>query len=309
MKRLKVVLSTVSVVLLLATGQATAHTVQGHIVISEIAMEQLTTEEQNYFNSISKQLLVQLDETHQKPTLEKYKSASDTALISRFPDDIKKWNLNSLFKKYGSNPPSIYKKYLNNNTANWHYIATPLTGECVIDQPVNIVKMLKVSLKAFTQSRDLKDKALALSFISHLVGDIHQPLHTFNNYSATCESDLGGNKYCIKMNKKGKCTKNLHSLWDDAGGALKESKNIEQVSANFRSTTIMSDNLRAPIKDWVEENRDLAMQAYKTGPLKTPSKKYYQRTQKLLKQRIRTSGDRLAIILKALYKMEHRNNA
>jgi hypothetical protein len=309
MKFLNIVLSTVSVLLLLTTSQSAAHTVQGHIVISEIAMEQLTTQEKEYFNAISKQLLVQLDEKHQNPTLKKYKSASDTALISRFPDDIKKWNLNTLYKKYGSNSPSIYKQYLNNNTANWHYIATPLTGECVIEQPVNILRMFKVSLKAFTQSRDLKDKALALSFITHLVGDIHQPLHTFNNYSATCESDLGGNKYCIKKNKKGKCTKNLHSLWDDAGGALKESKNIKQVSANFRSTTSKSENLRAPIKDWVAENRELAKQAYKTGPLKTPSKKYYQKTQKILKQRIRTSGDRLAIILKALYKMEHRNNA
>lgn len=47
-------------------------------------------------------------------------------------------------------------------------------------------------------------KLTALKFISHWVGDVHQPLHV------SFEDDLGGNKVPIA----GECRRNLHSAWD-----------------------------------------------------------------------------------------------
>ena len=51
----------------------------------------------------------------------------------------------------------------------------------------------------------LADKQLALRFVVHLVGDLHQPLHV----GKCC--DKGGND--VKVNWFGKPT-NLHAVWD-----------------------------------------------------------------------------------------------
>jgi hypothetical protein len=48
------------------------------------------------------------------------------------------------------------------------------------------------------------DRAIALAFIGHWFGDIHQPLHI------SFEDDRGGNE----INSHGLCTSSLHSTWD-----------------------------------------------------------------------------------------------
>lgn len=279
-----------------------SHTVQGHIVITQMAMNQLTKSEQEYFEGVSSQLLMQLEEKYRKPTAKKYQQASKTALISRFPDDYKKWKLSTVFKKFGKSVPTSLKPYANKSTASWHYTNIPLYRQCGSENKTNVVSMLKKSIKGFTEAEFLKDKALMLSFITHLIGDSHQPLHSHNRFSATCESDLGGNKYCLKQNKKGKCTKSLHSLWDDAAGALKDSKTIAQTVRQFNSSTHPVKVKKAEISQWINENKPLSEYAYKTKPLSTPSKQYYQQSQKILRQRHRDAADRLAMILKLLYK-------
>ena len=54
-------------------------------------------------------------------------------------------------------------------------------------------------------SASREDKALALRFIVHIVGDVHQPLHAGNG------DDRGGND--VKVRWFGDST-NLHSVWD-----------------------------------------------------------------------------------------------
>jgi hypothetical protein len=52
------------------------------------------------------------------------------------------------------------------------------------------------------------EKILALKFVLHLVGDLHQPLHASDN------QDRGGN--CVRLALGGPRTSNLHSFWDTA---------------------------------------------------------------------------------------------
>ena len=47
---------------------------------------------------------------------------------------------------------------------------------------------------------------LALKYVLHFVGDIHQPLHASDN------QDRGGN--CVPVSLGGQRTSNLHSFWD-----------------------------------------------------------------------------------------------
>ena len=50
------------------------------------------------------------------------------------------------------------------------------------------------------------ERLLALKFVLHFVGDIHQPLHASDN------QDKGGN--CVLLSLGGSRTVNLHSYWD-----------------------------------------------------------------------------------------------
>jgi hypothetical protein len=105
-------------------------------------------------------------------------------------------------------------------TAPWHFIDIPLSvtqGQlqqyCGLDGCVThaIPKQLAI-LNDKTQSET--KRAMALRFIIHLVGDLHQPLHASTN------NDRGGNCVPVKYfrqnphNHSGSYTPNLHHVWD-----------------------------------------------------------------------------------------------
>jgi len=56
---------------------------------------------------------------------------------------------------------------------------------------------------------DAAERLLALKFVLHFVGDLHQPLHAADN------QDRGGN--CVPLALGGPRTVNLHSYWDTVG--------------------------------------------------------------------------------------------
>lgn len=96
---------------------------------------------------------------------------------------------------------------------NWHYqnvnICKDFTlkgncpdGNCVSAQIERDVKLLK------DKSVPLRERVMALAFLVHFVGDLHQPLH------AGDRADLGGNRarsgYGVFEGQK----LNLHTIWD-----------------------------------------------------------------------------------------------
>ncbi len=56
------------------------------------------------------------------------------------------------------------------------------------------------------QETEPLSRAMALSFLVHLMGDLHQPLHVGG-------TDLGGNR--VRVNWMSRWETNLHSTWDD----------------------------------------------------------------------------------------------
>ena len=112
--------------------------------------------------------------------------------------------------------------------ATWHYINFPINiGETTGPEP-------KTSWKAGTDPEnilqalakcdaDLKDdnateadKAKQLSWLEHLVGDLHQPLHAVSLFSPQFPAgDKGGTSFWVTRDGK---QANLHSLWDQALG-------------------------------------------------------------------------------------------
>jgi S1/P1 Nuclease len=110
-----------------------------------------------------------------------------------------------------------------------HYINVPFidpkdqdvfAGKTVVDPDLaNVVSALKERCTELrTKTADPADRAVAICWIFHLIGDIHQPLHNVAYFSDTKEynrGDQGGNLFGVRA--AGRKTK-LHAYWDDLLG-------------------------------------------------------------------------------------------
>jgi hypothetical protein len=82
--------------------------------------------------------------------------------------------------------------------------------------PQNLVVSYAEHVATIRTSSNDADRAVALCWLFHLTGDVHQPLHAvslFTEQYATSEGDRGGTRFYIRA-KPGSATLSLHSLWD-----------------------------------------------------------------------------------------------
>ena len=150
--------------------------------------------------------------------------------------------------------------------------------------------------------RGLADKAVALKFISHFIGDIHQPLHTGR------PEDKGG--VLIDVTWFG-TPMSLHSIWDSGmlftghSDILNPQQTPEQSSIAYaqylvhlyagRFIFVSSD-----IDTWTNESMVIRPEAY--NPLYTQDQKRYQSIHMVeIDQRILMAGLRLADTLNHIF--------
>ncbi|MGY8561794.1 S1/P1 nuclease [Paracidovorax citrulli] len=100
---------------------------------------------------------------------------------------------------------------LGKRSAGWHYVNIG-EDDCQYDVERNcrngncVVEALKAQTAILgDRSRSDAERAQALKFVVHFVGDIHQPMHAGYGH------DKGGNDFQVQFNGRGT---NLHSLWD-----------------------------------------------------------------------------------------------
>jgi hypothetical protein len=112
-------------------------------------------------------------------------------------------------------------------TASWHYINFPVgtcayrperdcpDGNCVVGQIERQRAILADRTLPLATRRD------ALKFLVHLVGDVHQPLHSGNRpdkggngFQISLRTDLKPEAYAQKDYVDGVMGTNLHSVWD-----------------------------------------------------------------------------------------------
>jgi hypothetical protein len=107
--------------------------------------------------------------------------------------------------------------------SRWHYINMPFKPEGQPDSvvapppdPDNIVRAFEQNLAIVSSPTASDDqKAIALCWIFHLVGDAHQPLHAVALYTTDYpRGDKGGNSIMIRA-KPDAAVINLHKFWDD----------------------------------------------------------------------------------------------
>jgi hypothetical protein len=184
----------------------------------------------------------------------------------------------------------------------------------------------ETQIRAFTQS--LADGGLGedarsfnLSWLLHLVGDVHQPLHASERFSAdTPRGDGGGNGVIICRPPPAYCETDpdkhpdsLHGLWDDAIGTgtspmsarTKADTMIAQLhlADSFRARRYQGWSVGADVAAWLLESSGLAQNQAYAGPIGPgkgpyfPTPAYRANAGSIAEQRIAIAGLRLADLL------------
>jgi hypothetical protein len=119
------------------------------------------------------------------------------------------------------------------NRGPWHYINWPFKPEGqpasvqIRDpEPVNILTAMAENERIVKNETDPERKAIALAWLFHLVGDIHQPLHVSQIFTLDYPNgDRGGNEICVRVTQFGQ-PMDLHRFWD---GVITSSQNLTRL--------------------------------------------------------------------------------
>jgi hypothetical protein len=203
-----------------------------------------------------------------------------------------------------SDPAQFWQK----TSTPWHYVTVngitydhaPSEGDAL--EALNHFKRVLQDPKA-----NLADKQLALRFVIHIVGDLHQPLHV----GKCC--DRGGND--VKVTWFGKPT-NLHAVWDSAlvdDEQLSFSELAAKLERHISDKQLIAWWDINP-RDWISESAEYRDSLYPTAADMPKPKKgekvkkgqpvlpdlsysYVYRFTPLMEQRLSQAGVRLAAYL------------
>jgi len=93
-------------------------------------------------------------------------------------------------------------------------------------EPVNILTAMAENQRIVADDNDAERKAIALAWLFHLVGDIHQPLHTAQIFTVDYpQGDRGGNEICVRVTQAGQ-PMDLHRFWD---GVITSNSNVTRL--------------------------------------------------------------------------------
>ena len=162
--------------------------------------------------------------------------------------------------------------------APWHYINFPFKPdgqpESVRTQPpaaVNILTALAENETTAKTDRNTEKRAVALTWLFHLVGDIHQPLHTVQIFTTDYPNgDRGGNEVCVRPSPNAK-PMDLHQFWDDVITASSNTTRLRNEATALRNRPEFSKNQLAELaltdfESWAKESAEIATKfAYENG--------------------------------------------
>ncbi len=219
----------------------------------------------------------------------------------------------------------------------WHYTNIPHNWQGVPlppKQEVDVLWAIGEARSVLRSSRSKEvDKARFLGFLVHFVSDIHQPLHSTSEHNDLHPSgNKGGNGFALSDSP----WRNLHMLWDAAGGYLDDYNDIRPYGKPQEPLTdeeikrvrqLAQDLMRAYPKTkfqsvdeldpdfWALESHKLAVRyGYRGVNAKdnrgrniylesggTPSELYLENVREIARQRLVLSGYRLGKILNDLF--------
>jgi hypothetical protein len=250
------------VLLLALSPSAPAWNEKGHMVTARLAWRQLTERQRSPVITVLKK----------HPHYEEY-------LAARRPEGFSEdeW----VFMR-ASTWADWVRRRSQFDHPTWHYINYPIVPPGSTFDPAkyepsanqeNIVNQLTVCLEKIGGGTD-EEKAIYMTWLFHLVGDIHQPLHCTAVFSERFpEGDRGGNLAIIRIQSS---PLNLHSFWDgllgrevSATAIGKDVREIEQVVQEKVTDLKKQIEAHPSFESWAREGLELSKTVvYLNGGLK-----------------------------------------
>ncbi|MCC5599737.1 S1/P1 nuclease [Nostoc favosum] len=283
----------------------------GHMVSGAIAYSELKQSNQQTIDRIVAIL-------REHPEFSKFEQQWNSLKKSSIPSQ----NENLYLFMWAARWPDDARDNQKFNHQTWHYInfpyepgsssnltATEKAGE------ENILYAFKKNISIVQSNASNSEKAVAICWLFHLVGDVHQPLHTTKLITSQYpEGDSGGNLFYIRVNQDSQ-TISLHKFWD---GLILGSENFQTV----RNTAIRLRNTyqrrkipklaETQFDNWAKvESFNLAkQQAYLNGRLSGSTDKndgkllpsnYAASNKPIAERQMSLAGYRLADLLNKLF--------
>lgn len=204
----------------------------------------------------------------------------------------------------------------------WHYIDKPYNPEQEVNPEVDgagnclwFLHEIMTTLKSPT--RDLADleTSLMMRWLVHIIGDMHQPLHTVSMFSSLFPNgDQGGNLFLIQYNPN---ITELHAFWDsgcgeyandlirplDTGSRSYLIDEAEELIKNYSREDLESDLSISDFKEWVNRNyqiaKDKVYKGIEYGQLVDEG--YVENGRYLVQRQIALAGYRLADLIEQIY--------
>jgi hypothetical protein len=178
----------------------------------------------------------------------------------------------------------------------WHYVTVPSGkryGDIGAPKQGDAASALAGFRETLLDQKARKvDKQLALRFIVHLVGDLHQPLHSGNG------TDRGGND--LKVTFMGKSS-NLHRVWDSDlvnHQKLSYSEWVLWLNGKITESDVDSWSVTNP-QVWIAESVEIRDTIYPAT--RSVSWDYIYNNMPIVRKRLRQAGIRLAAYLNEIF--------
>lgn len=181
-------------------------------------------------------------------------------------------------------------------TGPWHYVNLP-RGNCHYEaardcpQGQCVVEAIEQQSKVLASNAPDAERLLALKYLVHFMGDVHQPLH------AGHEDDRGGNRYQLQAFMAGT---NLHAIWDTTMIRQLEESNARMAQRLQSSITPPTGTLlQASAAEMAEASCHIvATPGFYPG--RALDMAYLEKFMPVLEQQLVFAGARLATLLNRL---------
>lgn len=299
-----------SIFLLLLLDAAAAWSGNAHLVIAQVARDELQRAGMQSVLDVVNELL--------NETSPFFPGSSSFVTTATWSDDLMWRDGNGMFASWHFINRDFVEPSANNGSVPPPPPSAPLVAQ---DNVWGTLKYCNASLAALDPdpSPAVRGKVFVASFclrwLIHVVGDVHQPLHCTQRVSAQFPGgDLGGNLCLINRSEH-----NLHAFWDQGAG-LYGISDFEHPPTRAQFATIhkQADQLRSTyprhlflnstvdiwnFREWIDESYNLGVHvAYQNGsfvcndslPL---SAAYAQAVQDTSQQRMALAAYRLVDLL------------
>jgi S1/P1 Nuclease len=167
----------------------------------------------------------------------------------------------------------------------WHYVDFPFNPEGepanihAIEPPQeNILTAIAENTQILRTGSDPVRRGVALSWLFHLIGDIHPPVHAVTLFSREYpKGDEGGTEACVRV-AEGRAALSLHQFWDELPTSSNNTRTLRNTAIELRNRfprTGLTELTATDPEIWAKESYEIATKiTYQNGALRgTPKGK------------------------------------